>query len=289
MDIFWQLFLQGVILSVEYALITTGFGIIFGTTGHFHIAHAGAFTLAGYVLFIFATLLNIPLFSALILAVIITALTGVFIYRGIYFQVIKRGGTMMTLFIAALGTLAVIENGFQAIFSATPMAVESKSMFKIINIFNGTMTLAQLIFVIVGIIVLLVLQIFMSKTRTGRLIRAVAVNPYLSQIVGISIKKIYMICYAIGSALVAIPACYITIDAGALSGRGLELVIISMMAVIMGGIGSLVGGWIAALFVGMFFNLSVLQVEPHWQSAVIFVIFLIMIMVRPTGLFGQRT
>jgi len=288
MDIFWQLFLQGVILTVEYALIATGFGIIFSTTRHFHIAHAGVFTLAGYTLFIFVSLLNIPIIGSLILAVLIAALAGIGVYRGIYDQVLKRGGTMMTLFIAALGTLAVIENGFQAIFSATPQAVESESMYKIITIFNGTITLAQLIFVIVGIIVLLGLQFFMLKTKTGRLIRAVAVNPYLSQIVGISIKKINMICYAVGSALVAIPACYITIDAGALSGRGLELVIISMMAVIMGGIGSFVGGWIAALFVGMFFNLSVLHVEPHWQSAVIFVIFLIMIMVRPRGLFGQR-
>jgi branched-chain amino acid transport system permease protein len=288
MDILWQLLLQGLAVSVVYLLIASGFSVIYSTTDHFHISHAGVFTLAGYLLFLFAQVLGLPILLAFILALASSALVGVLILRGLYYQVITRGGTKLVLFIASLGLLAVIDNGMVAIFSPDPQVIDSSSIYSVLNIFGGSITSIQLYLIFTGVLALAALYIFMNRTKTGRLIKAVSANPELAQVVGISIKKVHTICYAIGSALVAIPGFYFALDAGAQAGRGIELVILSVMAVIMGGIGSLIGCWLIAMTLGLFYNLSIIWITPHWQTSIIFTIFLFVIMYKPTGLFGKQ-
>ncbi|WP_077211671.1 branched-chain amino acid ABC transporter permease [Bacillus dakarensis] len=289
MEILWQLFIQGVVLSMVYLLIASGFSVIYGTTGHFHISHAGVFTLAGYVLYLLMESMGLPIWISLILAIVISAILGALIYLTLYRAVLSRNGTHLVLFIASLGLLTVIDNGIVAIFSPDPQTFTTSVEFnKVLMILGAPVTVIQLGMIIIGIVALLLLYVFMNRTKAGRMIKAASVNPDLSQIVGISLKKIHVICYAIGSALVAIPGFYFALDTGANSGKGVELVILAVMAVIMGGIRSLVGAWIASLFIGMFYNMSILWIPPHWQTSIIFFLFLIMIMVRPTGLFGQR-
>jgi branched-chain amino acid transport system permease protein len=288
MDIFWQLFLQGLVLSIVYLLIASGFGVIYGTTSHFHISHAGVFTLAGYFLYVLSEILNLPLVIAFVLALILCAGAGILIYSGLYRPILNKGGTPLVLFIASLGLLTVIDNIVITIFSPDPQNFSTTYIYQTIEIFGASITIVQLLMIILGVILLGCLYYFMNKTRMGRMIKATSVNPSLSQIVGISIKKIHIICYGIGSLLVAIPGFYYALDAGANSGRGIELVIIATMSVIMGGIRSLVGGWIAALFIGMFYNISILWIPAHWQTAFIFAIFLVIIMVRPMGLLGKK-
>lgn len=289
MEIFWQLFIQGLVLSMVYLLIASGFSVIYGTTGHFHISHAGVFTLAGYFLYLLVEVLNVSFLLSFVLSIGLSAIVGVLIYQFIYQQVLSRGGTLLVLFIASLGLLTVIDNGVIAIFSPDPQTFTTVAGFnQTVNILGAPITIIQLAMVIIGFISLALLYLFMNRTKTGRMIKAASVNPDLSQIVGISLKKIHMLCYAIGSALVAIPGFYFALDAGANSGKGVELVILAIMAVIMGGIRSLVGGWIASLFIGMFYNLTILWIPAHWQTSMIFFLFLVVIMVKPTGLLGQK-
>jgi branched-chain amino acid transport system permease protein len=288
MDIFLQLFLQGLVLSMVYLLIASGFSVIYGTTSHFHISHAGVFTLAGYFLYVLAEILSIPLVIAFVVALILCALTGMLIYSGLYRPILNKGGTHLVLFIASLGLLTVIDNIVVTIFSPDPQTFSTTYIYQTIEIFGASITIVQLLMILVGGVLLGSLYYFMNKTKVGRMIKATSVNPNLSQIVGISIKKIHLICYGIGSLLVAIPGFYYALDAGANGGRGIELVIIAVMSVIMGGIRSLVGGWCTALFIGMFYNLSILWIPAHWQTAIIFAIFLLVIMIRPHGLIGQK-
>lgn len=289
MEILWQLLMQGIVLSMVYVLIASGFSVIYGTTGHFHISHAGVFTLAGYFLYVLMENINLPIWMSVLLAILISAVAGALIYLTVYRAVLSRNGTHLVLFIASLGLLTVIDNGIVAIFSPDPQTFSTVSEFnKVLMIFGAPVTVIQLGMIILGAIALILLYLFMNRTKTGRMIKAASVNPDLSQIVGISLKKIHVICYAIGSALVAIPGLYFALDTGASSGKGVELVILAVMAVIMGGIRSLVGAWIVSLFIGLFYNMSILWIPPHWQTSIIFFLFLIIIMVRPTGLFGQR-
>ena len=289
MEIIWQLFIQGVILSMVYLLIASGFNIIYSTTGHFHIAHAGIFTIAGYFLYLLIESMGFPVWLSSIFAIVLASLAGVLVYLFIYTPVLSRNGTHLVLFIASLGLLTVIDNGIVVLFSPDPQ------VFSVVNELNRTImilgapvTIIQIAMIVLGLVALASLYMVMNRTKVGMMIKSVSVNPDLSQIVGISLKKIHVICYAIGSALVAIPGLYFAMDAGASSGKGVELVILAVMAVIMGGIRSLGGTWMTAIFIGMFYNLSILWIPPHWQTSIIFFLFLIVIMVRPTGLVGQR-
>lgn len=289
MEILWQLFIQGIVLSMVYLLVASGFSIIYGTTGHFHISHAGVFTLAGYILYLLMESLGLPIWISIIIAMAVSAIIGALIYLSIYQAVLSRNGTHLVLFIASLGLLTVIDNGVVAIFSPDPQVFNSAvELTQVVTIFGAPITIVQLAMIIIGLVALTLLYLFMNRTKAGRMIKAASVNPDLSRIVGISLKKIHVICYAIGSALVAIPGFYFALDTGANSGKGVELVILAVMAVIMGGIRSLVGAWIVSLFIGLFYNMSIMWIPPHWQTSIIFFLFLIMIIVRPAGLFGQR-
>jgi branched-chain amino acid transport system permease protein len=288
LSIYWQLFLQGLVDAVVYLLIASGFSVIYSTTKHFHISHAGVFTLAGYFLYVFTAVLGLPIIVGFILTLILMSITGTLILRGVYFPVIKRGGTHLILFIASLGLLTVIYNVLNLIFTPDPMRIENAALSNVITIFGASITVVQLLMIIVGVIILAALYMFMNRSKTGRLIKAVSVNPDLSRIVGISMRKIYIICYALGSLLVSIPGMYLAFDTGAQTGKATELVIVAIMAVIMGGSNSLVGCWIVSLFVGLFNYMTITWIPPHWQTAIIFTLFLLMIMLRPTGLLGQR-
>jgi branched-chain amino acid transport system permease protein len=288
LNIYWQLFLQGLVDAFLYLLIASGFSVIYSTTKHFHISHAGVFTLAGYFLYIFSQILGFPIIVGFFLSLVLTSITGVLILQGVYFPILRRNGTHLILFIASLGLLTVIYNVVHLIFTPDPMRIENGTLSTSLTIFGASITVLQLLMIIVGVIILVALYIFMNRSKTGRLIKAVSVNPDLSQIIGFSLRKIHIICYAIGSLLVSIPGMYLALDTGAQTGRATELVIVAIMAVIMGGSNSLVGCWIISLFVGLFYYMTIMWIPPHWQTAIIFTLFLLTIMVRPTGLLGQR-
>jgi branched-chain amino acid transport system permease protein len=288
MDLVLQLLATGLVVGSLYALCALGWGLIYGTTLHFHVAHGAVFTLAAYFAYVGQKVLHLPLAVACVLAVAGAALAGLLIDLLVYQRLEARGAVRTTVFIASLGVLIVLENLTALIFGPDPLRMDVGWLSTAVEI--GPVFLTSLHLVTVGLALAgyLALMAFLTRTRTGRAIRAVSSSPEMARTVGIDLGRIQLLTYALGSAVSAPAGILVALDVGAEPYRGTQFVLLASVGVILGGIGSIPGALLGGLFIGLLENLGVWQIPSEWQSAISFGVFLVFIVVRPRGFFGRR-
>jgi branched-chain amino acid transport system permease protein len=287
MDLFVQLLLNGLVAGSLYALVAVGFAVIFGATRHFHIAHAGVFASAGYLAVITATDLGVPGVPAALLGLILAMLLGVALVRFLYMPLARRGGEGFILLLVSLGALVIVDNLFTINLGARPAKLAIGAWFhKTVSLGPWSMTVGQIALVVLTLTLVVGLILLMSRTRAGKLIKAYSGNPEFVEIVGRRPKRILVLVYAAGSLMAALAGLYVAADTGMQPGLGETYFIVSIMAVFIGGIGSVSGAFAAAMTLGVLQNVLLLRIDAEWTLAVIFALFLVLITVSPSGLTG---
>ncbi|HEY8466998.1 MAG TPA: branched-chain amino acid ABC transporter permease [Solirubrobacterales bacterium] len=285
MTLFWQLVLNGLVAGALYALVAVGFALIFGCTRHFHIAHAGVLATGGYLCFALVDRAGLPILLAGALAIAASTLLGVVILRGVYRPLERRGGEGFVLFLVSLGALILIENTFTLWLGASSVTVDPGEALKDpIRIGSVSLTAMQIGLIVVSFAAFAALMAILVRTSLGKDIRALAANPELVRILGGRPDRIQTAVYALASAIVALAGVYQVADTGMQPGVGTNLIIFAFVAVILGGIGSVGGAFAAAMLLGLLQNVSQLVIPSEWSTSVVFVMFLALITLLPSGL-----
>jgi branched-chain amino acid transport system permease protein len=288
LDLFLQLAATGLVVGSLYVLCALGWGLIYGTTLHFHVAHGAVFTLAAYYAYAAQKFLGLPLAIAVIAAIVAAALSGVLIDLLIYQPLERRGAIRTTLFIASLGLLTLIENLLAIIFSPDPLRMDVGRLADAVQFGPVFLTRIHLVSMATAILGFLALMAFLKYSLLGQAIRAVSSSPEMARTVGIDLKRVHLLTYAVGSAISAPAGILLAMDVGVEPYRGTTFVLLASVAVIMGGIGSIPGALLGALFLALLENLGVWKIPSEWQSSISFGVFLIFIVVRPRGFFGRK-
>jgi branched-chain amino acid transport system permease protein len=288
LDLFLQLAATGLVVGSLYVLCAIGWGLIYGTTLHFHVAHGAVFTLAAYYAYAAQKFLHLPLAVAVLGAIAAAALSGVLIDLLIYQPLERRGAIRTTLFIASLGLLTLIENVLAIIFSPDPLRLDIGWLGNAVQLGPVFLTRLHLVSVATAIVGFLALMAFLKYSLWGRAIRAVSSSPEMARTVGVNLKRVHLLTYAVGSAISAPAGILLAMDVGAEPYRGTTFVLLASVAVIMGGIGSIPGAALGALFLALLENLGVWKIPSEWQSTISFGVFLVFIVVRPRGFFGRK-
>jgi len=288
LDLFLQLAATGLVVGSLYVLCALGWGLIYGTTLHFHVAHGAVFTLAAYYAYVGQKLLGLPLAAAVIGAIAAAALSGVLIDLLIYQPLERRGAIRTTLFIASLGLLTLVENLLAIVFTPDPLRMDVGWLAGAVQLGPVFLTRLHLVSVATAILGFLALMAFLKHSRWGQAIRAVSSSPEMARTVGIDLRRVHLLTYAVGSAISAPAGILLAMDVGAEPYRGTTFVLLASVAVIMGGIGSIPGALLGALFLAMLENLGVWKIPSEWQSTIAFGVFLVFIVVRPRGFFGRK-
>lgn len=288
MDLFLQLAATGLVVGSLYVLCALGWGLIYGTTLHFHVAHGAVFTLAAYYAYAAQKFLGLPLAIAVIGAIVAAALSGMLIDLLIYQPLERRGAIRTTLFIASLGLLTLIENLLAIIFAPDPLRMDVGWLAEAVQLGPVFLTRLHLLSVATAILGFLALMAFLKYSLWGQAIRAVSSSPEMARTVGIDLRRVHLLTYAVGSAISAPAGILLAMDVGVEPYRGTTFVLLASVAVIMGGIGSIPGALLGALFLALLENLGVWKIASEWQSSISFGAFLIFIVVRPRGLFGRK-
>ncbi len=288
MDLFLQLAATGFVVGSLYVLCALGWGLIYGTTLHFHVAHGAVFTLAAYYAYAAQKFLGLPLAIAVIGAIVAAALSGMLIDLLIYQPLERRGAIRTTLFIASLGLLTLIENLLAIVFAPDPLHMDVGRLAEAVQLGPVFLTRLHLVSVATAILGFLALMAFLKYSLWGQAIRAVSSSPEMARTVGIDLRRVHLLTYAVGSAISAPAGILLAMDVGVEPYRGTTFVLLASVAVIMGGIGSIPGALLGALFLALLENLGVWKIPSEWQSSISFGVFLIFIVVRPRGLFGRK-
>ncbi len=283
-----QFIVNGLAAGSVLALNSMGFSIIYGTSRQFHIAHAGIFVCAGYATYVSIAYLHLPLIVALIFAMIFAAVLGLVISILIYEPMLRLGASQLIIFICSLGTLTVIENSLRLVFGNDPLFAKIPILKTTLNVGEITFNLLQLGVLLTAILMWILLFLFLNKTRLGHHMIATANNPKLAEITGVNVQAVYRLTYMIGSIAIVPAAAYIALDYGAVAHGGMLIFLFSVVAVIMGGIGSLTGAVIASFVLAIIQNVAIWKIPSEWENGIVFIVFLLMIILKPRGILSKR-
>jgi branched-chain amino acid transport system permease protein len=287
--LFWQLVLNGLVAGALYALVAVGFALIFGCTRHFHIAHAGVLATGGYLCYALVDRAGPPILVAALLGILAATLLGVLILRVVYIPLERRGGEGFVLFLVSLGALILIENTFTLWLGASSVKVDPGEALKDpVSLGSASLTPMQIGLIVVSVAVFAALMTLLARTSLGKDIRALAANPELVRILGRRPGRIQISVYALASLIAGVAGVYQVADTGMQPGVGTNLIIFAFVAVILGGIGSVGGAFAAAMILGLLQNVSQLWIPSEWSTSVVFITFLVLITVLPSGLAGLK-
>lgn len=282
-----QLLINGLQLGAIYALTAVGFALIFGSTKIFHVAHGASFTLAAYLFWWSIHAQKWHWTVGLVLAVAVVVIFGLLMERFIYRPIQRHEGAFFTVFIAAFGTQIIVQNGVGTVFGRGFETV-TVELSKAVELAPGLFVApVAMVSIVVAIACFVALNLFLGRTQVGTGLRALSDNPDLVRVFGLSPTRLAQAAFALGSALVVPGAALTAMTQGINPGIGSHIMLISLAATIVGGIGSLKGAAYGGLLLGLAESLAVWKLDPQWSEAVTFVVLFLVIIFRPAGFFGR--
>jgi branched-chain amino acid transport system permease protein len=282
-----QLIIDGVVGGCAVGVVAITFSYVYSVTGVFHVAHAGIYTLGGYVAW-YLSGLGVAFPGALAASIAVSAAIGALLQKSIYEPLARKKASPLVLLIASLGLLAVLQNSAAILF--TPNIVQFELPWRLQMLALGPFFLSypQILTVATSLIILLGLIAFSDYTALGRRIRAVASNPQLAEIVRLRPYDVFVYVVAIASGLVAVSSVCIGLDQAMQPFTSVLVLLTAVIAVIAGGIGSLPGAFTISVALTVLQNIILVMVPGRWSIAFTFALFIIFILIMPTGLFTTR-
>lgn len=282
-----QVLAGGLVIGAAYGLVAVSFSIIYHTARFFHLAHAATYTVAAYLTLVFVATLSLPPFLGIALAIAMTSLSGCLMYVIVYRPLERRATTPAVLLLASLGILIVMQGGVSLIFSDAIQTISTANAPPGLEVFGARLTQTQISTLFAGVCLTLTLWLWLIRSRLGMILRALANDPELSRIVGVNTDEATLIAFGIGSAMVAAAAVLSAYDTDLTPMMGFRAVLIGIVAAIVGGIGSVPGGFLGGIFIGLVQQFTVLLLPGQWQDTVVFAILILMLVSRPRGLLAH--
>ncbi len=278
--------LNGLQLGSIYALVALGYTMVYGIILLLNFAHGDIIMFGSYVAWIALVQLGLNPAIAVLLAVFGCVVLGVLIDKVAYAPL--REAPRLSILITAIGVSYLLENGVQLLLGADAKVVPSIIDLGTVQVFGSTLSGTALLTVAVTIVATVVLTLLVQKTRLGKAMRAVSEDMGAARLMGVNVNSTISFTFAVGSALAGIAAILYTMAYQQVSPTmGVMLGTKAFVAAVLGGIGSIPGAVIGGLIVGFSevfvaaFGLSV------WQDAVVFLLLILVLVVKPTGLLGR--
>ena len=279
--------LNGLLTGAVYALVALGLTLIYGVLHIINFAHGALLTAAMFAAFFAHKTLGLdPYIAAMIL-------TPLFFLLGYALQRFVIGpaahGEDRNILLVTLGLAVVIENALLYAFRGDTRTIDLSYAFDVVEIGTTFLAVPRVIAFCAVMLVALLLWLIMQWTDTGKAIRAVAKEKLGAELSGIDVVHIYAVTFGLGTACLAVAACLLIPTYYVNPSAGNAFVLVAFTIVVLGGMGSVVGALIGGLFVGVVESLSGLYLGESLGQLGIFVMFILVLLLRPNGLFGERT
>jgi branched-chain amino acid transport system permease protein len=278
--------LNGLMTGAVYALVALGLTLIYGVLHIINFAHGALLTAAMFAAFFAHKTLGLDPYVAAV------GLTPLFFFVGYGLQRYVIGpaahGQDQNILLVTLGLAVVIENALLYAFRADTRTINLPYAFDVVEVGTAFLAVPRVIAFVTVIGVALLLWLLMSFTRTGKAIRAVAKEKLGAELSGIDVAHVYAVTFGIGTACLAVAACLLLPTYYVNPHAGNAFVLVAFTVVVLGGMGSVVGALIGGLFVGVVESLSGLYLGESLGQIGIFVMFILVLLLRPSGLFGAK-
>jgi branched-chain amino acid transport system permease protein len=277
---------NGVLTGGVYALVALGLTLIYGVLHIINFAHGSLLMLAMYGAYFAFTLGGIDPYAALPLLVAGMGGTGFVLYR--YVVGPFSHGDDRNILLVTLGCAVFLDNLALALFRGDSRTIETAYGFEVIEVGGMFLSLPRVVSFAVALLLCGALALLIARTELGRAIRAVARERTGARLVGIDVERIFAIAYAIGIASLGAAACLLLPTFYVSPTVGNAFVLVAFTIVVLGGMGSFVGAMLGGVIVGVTESLGGLFLGEALGQIGISAIFILILLLRPTGLFGAR-
>lgn len=282
--------INGISLGSVYAIIALGYTMVYGIAKMLNFAHGDVIMVGGFAVFTVVSTCGLPPAIGILVAVIVCTVLGMTIERVAY-KPLRNAASPLAVLITAIGVSYLLQNIALLLFGANTKSFTSVVSVSPVKLADGQLIISgeTIVTIAVGIIVMIVLTLFVNKTRSGQAMLAVSEDKGAAQLMGINVNGTIALTFAIGSALAAIAGVLLcsaypslTPYTGAMPG------IKAFVAAVFGGIGSIPGAMIGGILLGIIEILGKAYISSQMADAIVFAVLIIVLLVKPTGILGKN-
>ncbi|MEI7742335.1 MAG: branched-chain amino acid ABC transporter permease [Chloroflexota bacterium] len=286
LESFLQAVVSGLTVGSIYAVMTVGLTLIYGALRTLNMAHGTLVMIGGFVVWGMSTVLGLPVIVGTVGAFVVAFALGVLIYRLAVAPLIGHREFEMVGFISTLAVSMIIQNVMLVVFGARNKPVDPIVPGSIPLPFQITVTWNQVLMTAVAILVLVALQLFLTRSRHGLAVVAVAQNLDAAKLMGVNARLIYAMTMGISAGLAAVagvllaPLYFVSPNAGDLP------LLKAIIVAIFGGMGSVRGTIVAAFLIGLVEEMASTYLGAKFALPALFAVVFVTLTIRPNGLFG---
>ena len=288
MERFIELLIAAVLLAGLYATMAYGLGLIYGVLRIVNLNHGGMIMAGAYAGWYLHVALGLDPYLSLLLVSVGAYFVGIATYRLLVRRLPRGAAGGVQSLLLLFGVWLILRNAAYLLFTGNDQTLRTSYSTLAIGVGGALLSVNRIAVFAVAIVILIVLHLLLTRTYVGKAIRAVAQNPDSCTLVGIPVERIYALTFGLGTALAA--------AAGLLGATlfpfnpsfGAAELLKSFVVVVLGGLGSVAGTAIAALILAVVEVFAILVIPAYLTTAVGFVLLVLVLVVRPGGLFGQR-
>ena len=284
---FIEQLINGLRTGSIYALIAIGYTMVYGIAKMINFAHGDIIMVGAYALYFSISVLGLPVPAALLITVIVCSVLGVLIEK-IAYKPLRKAPPLAVL-ITAIGMSFFLQSSSLLFFGSTPIPFQS--VIPNVNIKLGPVVISSITLVTLAVtaIAMILLTLFINKTKLGSAMRAVSEDKGAAELMGINVNSTISMTFAIGSALAAVAGIlYISQYQSMRPTLGALPGIKAFVAAVLGGIGSIPGAMLGGILLGLIEIVSKAYISTELADAIVFGVLIVVLLFRPSGLLGKR-
>ena len=284
-----QYLINGISIGSVYAIIALGYTMVYGIAKMLNFAHGDIIMVGAYISFCVTNYLGLPAIVSVIAAMVVCTLLGIII-EGLAYKPL-RGAPSLAVLITAIGVSYFLQNAAQLLWGSAPKNFSSIVTFDPIELFGGQIVITGevIITILASVIIMVALTQFTGKTQTGKAMRAVSEDRDAAQLMGINVNRTISTTFAIGSALAAVAGVLLCSTVPTLMPTtGSMPGIRAFTAAVFGGIGSIPGAMLGGVLLGIIETFSKAYLSTEFSDAIVFLVLIVVLLVKPAGLLGKQ-
>lgn len=279
---------NGISLGSIYALIALGYTMVYGIAKMLNFAHGDIIMVGGFTVFTAMSTEWCPIWLSVVIGIIVCTLLGVIVEKVAYKPL--RNASPLAVLITAIGVSYLLQNVALIIFGSASQSFTSvvKNVAPV-TIGGVTISMETIISIVVSVIIMICLTFFINKTKAGKAMLAVSEDKGAAQLMGINVNSTISLTFAIGSALAGVASVLLCSSYPQISPyTGSMPGIKAFVAAVFGGIGSIPGAMIGGILLGVIENLSKAYISSQLSDAIVFLVLIVVLIVKPTGIMGKK-
>ncbi|GAA5541817.1 branched-chain amino acid ABC transporter permease [Ochrobactrum soli] len=285
MSQFLQVLLSGLATGSIYALVAIGFTLVWQAAQTVNFAQGEFVMLPAFFVLAAMTIFGVPFWPALLIGLVVALIVlGLLFKKLIVEPILPHGG--ITLIIATMVLGILLKESVKEFYSAEAQPFPSMFPNDPIDVFGAVLSLRDMLNLGLSLGIVVLLTLFLNRTRTGRCMQATAQNPAVAEILGVNVKRMILYTFLINAALAALASYLISPVYLAKFSNGETLGLIAFIAAIVGGFNQIRGALVGGLLIGVLDNLTAAYVTAQYRAALPLVLLIVIILVRPQGIMG---